>query len=485
MALGASNIWSEAATIITPVTGTELDMGLNSTIKCNNLDSTAGDDLKIRQTEAEFSLLLQSTRHVDIQMDSNNNDPAGSVRFRDGSNAIVSVIVEDGSYTSSVGEMQVVNARIGTDSAAAVKTLQMITGTDMLIDSFDSTNASTMTLKAFGDIRYVADRDNDSGDDLPHKFYSEGATPAGGILDVEIGSAGLKLARGSMDVNSLPIDNADEINAPSALGLVVAATPVGASDTPAVRFDLAAAGGSDNDDPLYQFRDESSADLFEILRDGDIEIADGAQIRSQAADSGITIDTGAVTVTGSTCTIDNTASATLDIQREIVNTDAGLNGRVAIGDDIQLNKTTDTSIVSNRANAAGASGVIFDTVNSLTTGNAKLMKASNAGTEKFHIAKNGGLGVGLSSTAADVNSNGETCILVTDTSVARTVTLDTDDVEAGRVVFVKDASGGASTNNITVATEGAETIDGATTISISVNYGVARLISDGTNWFTL
>jgi hypothetical protein len=90
-------------------------------------------------------------------------------------------------------------------------------------------------------------------------------------------------------------------------------------------------------------------------------------------------------------------------------------------------------------------------------------------------------------TAASVSSAGETIIGVTDTSAARVITLATADVKAGRVVIVKDESGGAGTNNITIATQGGEAIDGDTTdtaLKITVAYGVVRLYSNGTNWFT-
>ena len=91
-------------------------------------------------------------------------------------------------------------------------------------------------------------------------------------------------------------------------------------------------------------------------------------------------------------------------------------------------------------------------------------------------------------TAVSFTFSGRQVIVgVTSTAAARTVTLATalmNDSPDARVVIVKDESGAAGTNNITVATEGSETIDGSATVVISANYGVARLYSDGANWFT-
>ena len=66
-----------------------------------------------------------------------------------------------------------------------------------------------------------------------------------------------------------------------------------------------------------------------------------------------------------------------------------------------------------------------------------------------------------------------------------TVTLPTAEARKGPVYTVKDESGAATTNNITVATEGSETIDGTAINVISTNYGSVTCYSDGTNWFTV
>jgi hypothetical protein len=88
------------------------------------------------------------------------------------------------------------------------------------------------------------------------------------------------------------------------------------------------------------------------------------------------------------------------------------------------------------------------------------------------------------STAISTTSSSEVIIGITDTSIARTITMQTIDTIDGQIYIIKDESGGAATNNIEIDTQGSETIDGAASILITVNFGVLRLYSDGTNWFT-
>lgn len=76
------------------------------------------------------------------------------------------------------------------------------------------------------------------------------------------------------------------------------------------------------------------------------------------------------------------------------------------------------------------------------------------------------------------------CVLVGCTAEGITITLASAMVAEGAWVDVKDESGAAGATAITVATEGSETIDGATSQPINANYGALRFYSDGTNWFT-
>lgn len=67
---------------------------------------------------------------------------------------------------------------------------------------------------------------------------------------------------------------------------------------------------------------------------------------------------------------------------------------------------------------------------------------------------------------------------------AVTVTLASAMIADGAHVTVNDEGGAAGTSAVTLATEGSETIDGATSQSIGSNYGTLSLYSDGTNWYT-
>lgn len=106
-------------------------------------------------------------------------------------------------------------------------------------------------------------------------------------------------------------------------------------------------------------------------------------------------------------------------------------------------------------------------------------------TVTIRIIKRDNLVLLYRATAVDITTNGESIVGVTDTSIARTVTLATADLGVGRMIFVSDESGAAGTNNITIDTEGSETIDGISTLVINTNNGRVRLYSNGTDWFTL
>ena len=59
------------------------------------------------------------------------------------------------------------------------------------------------------------------------------------------------------------------------------------------------------------------------------------------------------------------------------------------------------------------------------------------------------------------------------------------DVGTGKTFIVKDEVGSAGSTTITIRSAGEETIDGASSATITQNYGSKALYSDGANWFTI
>ena len=135
------------------------------------------------------------------------------------------------------------------------------------------------------------------------------------------------------------------------------------------------------------------------------------------------------------------------------------------------------------------------TTNAQGTKDTSLYRAS-AGVVKVGTGTNSGQGglicgafTGGRTTVADAAYN----ILATDYIVAytsltagRIATLPTAVGCAGQHYIIKDESGSAGTYNITMGSTSSQTIDGAAASStkISTNYGVLRLYSNGSNWFT-
>ena len=75
---------------------------------------------------------------------------------------------------------------------------------------------------------------------------------------------------------------------------------------------------------------------------------------------------------------------------------------------------------------------------------------------------------------------------VTNTALPRTITVETQAINYadGLEFCVKDESGGAAANNITIQGQGGENIDGVATYVINTNYGSICMKSDGTQLFT-
>jgi hypothetical protein len=122
---------------------------------------------------------------------------------------------------------------------------------------------------------------------------------------------------------------------------------------------------------------------------------------------------------------------------------------------------------------------------------SKLTIGGDAAASRFLV---GGI-QGAYKTGRSISTNGSfltsDCILgINDTTAPRSVEISSAAISQGsatnfREIIVKDESGGAGSNNITITTEGAQNIDGVGSISITVDYGSLKLYSSGNNLFTL
>lgn len=90
----------------------------------------------------------------------------------------------------------------------------------------------------------------------------------------------------------------------------------------------------------------------------------------------------------------------------------------------------------------------------------------------------------VSAASVVMSSDAYGMVQINSSAGAFAITLPTATRNAGRVFTIKD-SGSAATHAVTIACYGSETIDGSSTLSISSNYQVARLYSDGTGWWRL
>ncbi len=97
----------------------------------------------------------------------------------------------------------------------------------------------------------------------------------------------------------------------------------------------------------------------------------------------------------------------------------------------------------------------------------------------------GGLSLKRVSTATNYTTLiKDSYIGVTDTTSPRTITIiPAATAGVGATQIIKDESGAAGTNAITLDGDG-DDIDGSPTLVINADHGVARIISDGANWFT-
>jgi hypothetical protein len=142
----------------------------------------------------------------------------------------------------------------------------------------------------------------------------------------------------------------------------------------------------------------------------------------------------------------------------------------------------------NMASLSNAVAIGYNTTvslsNSIVLGNGCNVGIGTS-TPTASLSVIGGQIVKRTATATSYNVlSTDYLIAVTSTASARTITLPAASAtNAGQVYYVKDESGGAGTNNITVNVSGGGNIDGASSIAIDQNYGLLMFYSSGSAWF--
>jgi Cu/Ag efflux protein CusF len=116
----------------------------------------------------------------------------------------------------------------------------------------------------------------------------------------------------------------------------------------------------------------------------------------------------------------------------------------------------------------------------LSAGNSELFVGGKAEVDG-ELFMDGNTSISVATiTATTYTAAAATVILVDATSAAITVNLPAASGKAGRLYTIKKID--ASANTVTIDGNAAETIDGAATVVILLQYAVVRIVCDGANW---
>lgn len=132
---------------------------------------------------------------------------------------------------------------------------------------------------------------------------------------------------------------------------------------------------------------------------------------------------------------------------------------------------------------AGTISVGTTNATALTIGRSGVTTTVNGTLSTASLAANGSVVLGaVASVSTNTTLNATNAIVLVDaTSGAITITLPTAASANGRHYTIKKID--SSSNAVTVDGDGAETIDGATTVSLAAQYDAVEVVSNGTAWF--
>jgi hypothetical protein len=143
------------------------------------------------------------------------------------------------------------------------------------------------------------------------------------------------------------------------------------------------------------------------------------------------------------------------------------------------------------ANAHNTKSIIFSTGKSTTPFFNERMRITNAGSVGIGTAApastldvQGSLGFKTTVvTAATTLNQTHNVLLGNDATGSFTITLPAAASNAGKTYYIKKTN--SSANTITIDGNASETIDGALTLLLYVQYDAIRIVCDGSNWFVM
>jgi hypothetical protein len=157
---------------------------------------------------------------------------------------------------------------------------------------------------------------------------------------------------------------------------------------------------------------------------------------------------------------------------------------------LRLNDGAATALVQLSSNALELNQQLANPI-TFKTNNIERMRVVETGnvgiattTPNSTVQINGSFSTAIATKITDYTITANDHILIVDASAAvRTMTLPTAVGIAGRQYIIKKKDNSA--NSVIIAAAGAETIDGVATVTMSIQWQVRTLVSDGTNWMII